>query len=49
MTFLPNGLDCFGGTNTTGVCVACGHERPAEDAYERALDVEWERWSERNP
>jgi hypothetical protein len=48
MTFLPDGLDFFGGTNTTGICVACGHERDADTAYEHALNVEWERWSERD-
>jgi hypothetical protein len=48
MTFLPEGFDMFGGTNSPGVCVACGYERSEEDAYERALDVEWERWSARD-
>ena len=46
-TFLPEGFDEFGGTNTAGVCVACGHERSPDDAYNRALDVEWERWESR--
>lgn len=49
MTFLPDGFDMFGGTNSPGVCVACGYRRSPEDAYERALDVEWERWSAANP
>ena len=48
MTFLPEGFDMFGGTNTAGVCVACGHERSPEDAYDRALSVEWERWESRD-
>jgi ferredoxin len=48
MTFLPDGFDMFGGTNSPGVCVACGYERCPEDAYNRALDVEWERWSARD-
>ncbi|HUC23314.1 MAG TPA: hypothetical protein VMA73_11455 [Streptosporangiaceae bacterium] len=47
-TFLPEGFDIFGGTNTAGVCVACGHERSPEDAYDRALSVEWERWESRD-
>lgn len=45
MTFVPDGYDMFGGTNSPGVCVACGYRRSPKIAYERALDVEWERWS----
>jgi hypothetical protein len=49
MTFLPDGFDMFGGTNSPGVCVACGYQPSPDYAYERALDVEWECWSAVNP
>lgn len=47
MTFMPYGHDQFGGTNSPGVCAACGYERSSELAYRLALDSEWERWSDR--
>jgi hypothetical protein len=49
ITFIPDGLDQFGGTNSPGVCAACGYQRSAEDAYRLAVDAEWERWSAANP
>jgi hypothetical protein len=49
MTFVPDSLDEFGGTNSPGVCVACGYQRSAEDARRLALKAEWDRWSAANP
>ena len=39
-TFLPDGPDEFGGTNSTGRCVACGYERDDETARDRAVRAE---------
>ncbi len=36
-TFLPSGWDMFGGNDSGGFCVACGHEVSEEDAHERAV------------
>ncbi|GIJ46838.1 hypothetical protein Val02_37240 [Virgisporangium aliadipatigenens] len=44
MTFWPDGHDEFGGTNSTGRCVACGYERTAEAAEKLALEAEYERY-----
>jgi hypothetical protein len=37
-TFLPIGWDAFGGTMTSGECLACGYRRSDEDAWEQAVD-----------
>jgi len=49
LTFVPDCFDEFGGTNSPGVCVACGYHRSPERARKLALDAEWERWSAANP
>lgn len=49
MTFVPDCFDEFGGTNSPGVCVACGYHRAPERARDLALDAEWERWAAANP
>lgn len=36
-TFLPSDWDAFGGTSSPGYCVACGHERTDDAAYEAAV------------
>ena len=43
LTFLPLGWDDFGGTDAAGMCVACGHERTREEAYESAVDAAMSR------
>ncbi|GAB3855748.1 hypothetical protein GCM10029963_51000 [Micromonospora andamanensis] len=47
-TFLPSGIDEFGGTKSPGRCAACGYERDAETARELAIDAEWERVNDRD-
>ncbi|GIF98325.1 hypothetical protein [Catellatospora citrea] len=42
-TFLPDWHDEFGGTNSTGRCVACGYERDDETARAYAIDAELAR------
>jgi hypothetical protein len=42
-TFLPDGHDEFGGTNSTGRCVACGYERDEDTARELAVRAELDR------
>ena len=49
LTFLLDGFDDFGGTNASGMCVACGHRRSEHQARDLALAAEWERWSAANP
>jgi hypothetical protein len=36
-TFLPSGRDMFGGTNSAGQCIACGHTRTEDEAMDRAI------------
>ena len=42
-TFLPDGRDEFGGTNSAGRCVACGYERDEDAARGLAVDAELDR------
>ncbi len=42
-TFVRSGIDQFGGTNTPGHCLACGHERDGETADEMAIAAELDR------
>ena len=42
-TFLRDGWDMFGGNESAGWCVACGHVVTDDEAYERAIDAELER------
>jgi len=46
-TFLPDGHDEFGGTNSTGRCVACGYERDEHTARDLAINAELDRVMER--
>lgn len=44
-TFLPLGYDASGGTKTVGLCIACGHQRDEDEAWEMYLEEQWElRW-----
>lgn len=36
-TFLPTGWDEFGGEIGPGACIACGHERTYDEAYDMAM------------
>ncbi len=47
-TFLPSGWDAFGGTSSPGYCVACGHERTDDAAYEAAISQAISRAVSRN-
>jgi hypothetical protein len=47
-TFLPDGHDEFGGTNSTGRCVACGYERDEDTARDLAIDAELGRVMDRD-
>lgn len=46
-TFLPSGWDMFGGTNTAGRCIACGHTRAEDVALDRAIAEAVDRAVER--
>jgi hypothetical protein len=46
-TFLPSGRDMFGGTNTAGQCIACGHTRTEDEALDRAIAEAVDRAVER--
>ena len=46
-TFLPNGWDMFGGTNTAGRCIACGHTRSEDAAIDLAIAEAVDRAVER--
>jgi hypothetical protein len=48
-TFLPEGWDDYGGTDSPGMCVACGYMRDAATADDMALDADRKRWLDRNP
>lgn len=42
-TFVPGGIDEFGGTNSPGRCVACGYKRDADTARRSAFAAELTR------
>lgn len=44
-TFVPLGCDDSGGTMTVGLCIACGHQRDGEAAWDIYMAEQWElRW-----
>lgn len=46
-TFVPLGYDNSGGTMTIGLCIACGHQRDEDTAWEMYLANEWDlRWKD---
>jgi hypothetical protein len=47
-TFLPEGWDDFGGTSSPGTCLACGYQRSADDAYDKAVTREMRRMMDRD-
>jgi len=44
-SFIPKGLDESGGTLRAGNCLACGHERSEETAYDLYIESEMQRWT----
>lgn len=47
-TFLPSGWDMFGGTDSPGICIACGYERTHQEAEDRAIGEAIRRAVERD-
>lgn len=46
-TFVPLGYDNSGGTMAIGLCIACGHQRDEDTAWEMYLANEWDlRWKD---
>jgi hypothetical protein len=44
-TFVPLGYDNNGGTMTVGLCIACGHQRNEDAAWDLYMAEQWElRW-----